>query len=113
MDGTGSTQPLFGTAPGPDGFSRAINLDDIFSDCFFGPIGEVVPSTSQPPPTQGSLSLPVSSSSASAGGGRSRGAAHDAEDEDEEDGDGEEDDGRGGKRPRMRQMSEQQKVERR
>ena len=112
MDGTGSTQPLFGTAPGPDGFSRTINLDDIFSDCFFGPIGEVVPSTSQPP-TQGSLSLPVSSSSASAGGGRSRGAAHDAEDEDEEDGDGEEDDGRGGKRPRMRQMSEQQKVERR
>ena len=115
-----SSGPLFGpTGNGGAGNHRTINLDDIFSDCFFGPVGEVIPSTSGAVAlaAEGAAPLPVvPSTSAASGGGAAyddRGAYEGEDDEDDEEEEGEDGKKRKRQRPQMRMMTEQQKVERR
>jgi hypothetical protein len=109
---------MFGQPATSEVASRMINLDDIFADCFFGPVGEVLPSTSIPGVSGaggggaggGMGAVPSSSAASTLGSG---GGYEDDEYDDEE-----EEDEHGVKRPRsrpqqMRGMSEQQKVERR
>ena len=134
--------PLFGaagTAEIDDGTTRSINLDDIFADCFFGPSPDSLPaSTSSMRSTARSSStfggneaytdgqmardrVTVGSSVEMGNSGDDNGTGGGGNDEDEEDeegdrsGDGGDGGGKKRKRPRpqMRQMTEQQKVERR
>jgi len=116
--------PMFGQQPGSSEVtaSRMINLDDIFADCFFGRVGDGMPSANGAAPrldtSSGDMGCgggggmgTVPSSSAASGGGC--GGEYDEDDYDDEEID---EDGIKRKRARpqqMRGMSEQQKVERR
>ena len=141
--GDDSHPPLFGTSTNAvdDGTTRSINLDDIFADCFFGPSTDSLPaSTSSAAAVRGSarggvaapfapgdVSVPAQAGRdrglEGGGGGGGGGVGIDEEDDDDDDDDDDDEDGGaagegGGKkrkrpRPQMRQMTEQQKVERR
>ena len=53
MEASSGSAPRFGVLDATSSNdNRTINLDDIFSDCFFGPVGEVVASTSTDGPSQ-------------------------------------------------------------
>lgn len=129
--------PLFGIAPGTgvqsveDGSARSINLDDIFADCFFlpgdsgaqaldpagGGMKTAVDSTQgRGPPAAGTaemLAQQLVQPSAFMGGRLAAEAAEDDGSEEEEDDDPSGDKKRKRPRPQLRQMTEQQKVERR
>jgi len=131
MEASSGSAPRFGVVDAASSNdNRTINLDDVFSDCFFGPVGEVIASTStdgpsqqqaggayphpppMPPPLMPAAVTSSSSFTSASSSSHNYGEAAADEDDDEDEFD---EDGKSRKRPRnlMRQMSEQQKVERR